>query len=268
VRDSWDARVRRAEALAGHPGAAQAMIAFYAGVLRLQRGVYEALERQPPSGDAAVDLERALFAVPQLTAFVQQRGPELLARESHVVLQRGAYVETMLAPFWRDRPDTQFFAKTLLQPYAQWLIAHGLPVPEADRPRTGIRCPRCGGRPQLSILLGAGTPGGAIAQGAAALESGGRQLQCANCLGCWPLGRVRCASCGEEDEAKLGYFQSEQLPHLRLDSCNTCRRYLKTIDLGRDGLAVPVVDEVAGVALDAWAADRGYEKIELNLVGM
>jgi len=233
------------------------MIAFYAGVLRLQRGVYEALERRPPSGDAAVDLERAVFAVPQLTAFVQQHGPELLARQSQIVVQRGAYVETMLAPFWRDRPDTQFFAKAVLQPYAQWLIAHGLPVPEADRPRAGIRCPGCGGLPQLSIL----TEG-------AALESGGRQLQCANCLGCWPLGRVRCASCGEEDEAKLGYFRSEALPHLRLDSCNTCRRYLKTIDLGRDGLAVPIVDEVAGVALDAWAADRGYEKIELNLVGM
>ena len=60
-----------------------------------------------------------------------------------------------------------------------------------------------------------------------------------------------------------------QLPeHRGVDSCDTCRRYLKTIDLGRLGLAVPIVDEVAGVTLDAWATEHGYEKMELNLVGM
>jgi formate dehydrogenase maturation protein FdhE len=29
-----------------------------------------------------------------------------------------------------------------------------------------------------------------------------------------------------------------------------------------------VVDEVAGGLLDVWAAERGYRKIELNLLGM
>jgi formate dehydrogenase maturation protein FdhE len=43
---------------------------------------------------------------------------------------------------------------------------------------------------------------------------------------------------------------------------------LKTIDLGRLGLAVPLVDEVAGATLDVWARSHGYEKIELNLVGL
>ena len=55
---------------------------------------------------------------------------------------------------------------------------------------------------------------------------------------------------------------------LRVDACDTCRRYLKTIDLTRLGIAVPVVDEVAGAPLDLWALERGYEKIELNLVGL
>ena len=51
-------------------------------------------------------------------------------------------------------------------------------------------------------------------------------------------------------------------------ACDTCRRYLKSIDLTRLGTAVPIVDEVAGASLDLWALQHGYEKIELNLVGL
>ena len=43
---------------------------------------------------------------------------------------------------------------------------------------------------------------------------------------------------------------------------------MKSVDLSRLGLAVPLVDEVAGAPLDLWARERGYEKIELNLVGL
>ena len=55
---------------------------------------------------------------------------------------------------------------------------------------------------------------------------------------------------------------------MRVDACDSCRHYLKSIDLGRLGLAVPLVDEVAAAALDLWALEHGYEKIELNLVGL
>ena len=34
-----------------------------------------------------------------------------------------------------------------------------------------------------------------------------------------------------------------------------------------DGRAVPLVDEVAAVALDLWATEHGYKKIEPNLMG-
>jgi formate dehydrogenase maturation protein FdhE len=34
-----------------------------------------------------------------------------------------------------------------------------------------------------------------------------------------------------------------------------------------DGLAVPLVDEVASVPLDLWAAEHGYKKLEANLMG-
>jgi len=93
-------------------------------------------------------------------------------------------------------------------------------------------------------------------------------LQCGTCFTTWPFRRVLCVHCGEDDERKLGYFHSDVFDHLRVDACETCRHYVKSVDLTRLGLAVPIVDEVAGAALDVWAHERSYEKVELNLVGL
>ncbi len=101
----------------------------------------------------------------------------------------------------------------------------------------------------------------------AASDGGGRRLLCATCLTAWPFRRLRCAYCGEEDEHKLSYFRGEA-DHLRVEACESCRRYVKTVDLTRLGLAVPIVDEVAGAPLDLWAREHGYDKIELNLLGL
>jgi FdhE protein len=79
---------------------------------------------------------------------------------------------------------------------------------------------------------------------------------------------LRCPHCGEENERRLGYFHSPEFDHVRVEVCDTCRRYLKRIDLTRLGIAVPLVDEVASAPLDAWATEHGYVKIELNLIGL
>jgi len=126
-------------------------------------------------------------------------------------------------------------------------------------PRAGNRCPFCGGAPQLSLFRGGSDP---------ALQGGSRALQCATCLTTWPFRRILCAQCGEEDERKLEYFESPTFDHIRVEACDTCKHYLKGIDLTRLGVAVPIVDEVAGAPLDAWACEHGYFKIELNLVGL
>jgi FdhE protein len=77
-----------------------------------------------------------------------------------------------------------------------------------------------------------------------------------------------CAACGEEQPTHLGYFQSDEYPHVRIETCDSCKRYIKGVDLTRLGLAEPLVDDVATAALDLWAVEKGYTKIELNLVGL
>jgi FdhE protein len=77
-----------------------------------------------------------------------------------------------------------------------------------------------------------------------------------------------CPNCGEEDKDKLPVYTAEEFSHIRVESCDTCRVYLKAIDLTKNGRAVPEVDELASVVLDLWAAEHGYTKLQPNLFGM
>jgi FdhE protein len=57
-------------------------------------------------------------------------------------------------------------------------------------------------------------------------------------------------------------------PHIRVEECQNCKSYLKAIDLREDGLAVPMVDEIASVELDLWADENGLRKLQRNLLGL
>ena len=260
MHESWDTRIERATQLAAHDEAARPLLLFYAQVLGLQRDCDRTLQRYDGrlSGSLERDLEVLGRCVPPILRAMTTIGPAPLAEEAQRMLAAGgAAIDSMLVVGWRAPSDRTFFPKTVLQPYAQRLA--GIPVRPVDRglPPGERVCPFCGGAPQLSILHSTGDADG-----------GGRMLLCATCFTTWPYRRLRCAHCGEEDEPRLGYFHSPAFDHLRVDVCDTCKRYLKTVDLTRLGVAVPVVDEVAGAPLDVWARDRGYEKIELNLVGL
>lgn len=75
-------------------------------------------------------------------------------------------------------------------------------------------------------------------------------------------------NCGEEDKEKLPVYIAGGLDYVRVEACESCHAYLKSVDLTKDGFAVPVVDEIATVALNLWADEHGYVKIETNLLGM
>jgi FdhE protein len=97
-------------------------------------------------------------------------------------------------------------------------------------------------------------------------EGGQRSLICSFCLAEWEFRRLLCAGCGEQDPAKLPVYAAEELPHVRVDACDSCKSYIKTVDLTKSGLGEPVVDEIASVALDLWAQMRGYAKLQVNLL--
>ncbi len=261
MQELWEARIQRADQLASQSTGAKELLTFYAALLRAQQKIYEDLRRRQnwlPSGRLEQDLKILRTLMTGLLATVEAQGPAALASEAQGLRQAGeTELDTLLLDYWRAPSDTQFFAKAFLQPWAQWLAETGTKLPEQNAEASANRCPFCAGRPQLAFLRA--EPGA---------EGGNRYLVCATCLTIWPFRRVVCAHCGEERSAKLGWFHAPEFDHVRIEACDTCRHYLKGVDLTRLGLAVPLVDEVAAAALDLWAREQGYTKIELNLVGL
>jgi FdhE protein len=261
ISDSWDRRIRRATDLAADRGPSATLLAFYARVLTCQRAIHDAVRGRPLTGTLTHDVYLLREAGAALLRDVAEHGPEMLAVEAHGLARSDrSALESILLSYWGDPSDRRFFPKAILQPYAQRLAETGVKPIGRTSVAMDNRCPSCGGAAQLSILeAGAGVT---------VIDGGSRQLLCATCLSRWTFGRIRCPACGEEDERKLVHFQSPEFDHVRVDACESCRHYLKSVDLGRLGLAVPLVDEVASGALDLWARDQGYQKIELNLVGL
>lgn len=118
---------------------------------------------------------------------------------------------------------------------------------------TGPLCPLCYSRPQAAVLRPEG-------------DGAKRLLLCSFCLTEWNFRRVVCPACAEENKDKLPRYSAADFPYVRVEACDTCKTYLKSVDLSVHGLAVPVVDEIAAAPLDLWAVDHGYSKIEPNLV--
>jgi formate dehydrogenase maturation protein FdhE len=64
------------------------------------------------------------------------------------------------------------------------------------------------------------------------------------------------------------FAEADVLPHLRADGCESCHRYLITVDLRKEPIAVPLVDELAALPLDLYVQARGFTKIVPNLMGI
>lgn len=258
----WDKQIERADYLATQSSGSKELLTFYAQLLRAQKEIYESLRSSRdwlPSGDLESDLPMLQSLTNGLLDSVARHGPASLSEEARTL--RAAEPDVIareLLEHWRSPSDTQFFAKSILQPFVRWLAETGTPPAGRELAGGERTCPFCGGKPQVSFLQSKESNA----------ESGTRDLLCANCLCSWEFRRVVCANCGEEQPAKLGYFHSPEFDYVRVEACDSCKHYLKAIDLTRFGHAVPLVDEIYSAPLDLWAREHGYTKIELNLVGV
>lgn len=255
----WATRIDRARELQRQLPAAADLLRFYLTVLQFQRELARTPVREIVSGlvlREQIDVSLAVGRLPALLALIAESAPEILAAHAKALQKAGPerlhelFQHALSSPASVQGETDNFFARACLQPLAENLQSQLPRDPDYAAPL----CPACGGFPQLSVLRPEG-------------EGALRWLQCSFCLREWLFRRIVCPWCGEEDKEKLPYYSAQECPYVRVEACDSCRRYLKAVDLSVDGRAVPIVDEVALAVLDVWAADHGYTKIAQNLMG-
>lgn len=245
---SWDQKIARAQKLSTGDSSAKDMLAVYTKVAGFQKQINQSL-----NGVEHVDVRSLLRFLPQLHVLIKQLNSAPLEKAAaELGDQPGPWGELLLQHWEQDSegfsPAKSFLAYTLLQPYAEHVTSRM----NLSCENTVTQCPACGNPAQLSVLR-------EYNNGAK------RSLVCCLCSSEWEFRRVLCPECGEQHKDKLPVFSAEEIPQARIEACDTCKSYIKCIDMTRDGHAIPPVDDLATLPLDLWAQEQGYTRHHPNM---
>lgn len=105
-------------------------------------------------------------------------------------------------------------------------------------------CPVCGGSPALAVLR----------------DEGVRSLLCGFCGHEWKTSRIYCPFCENRNHKTLCYFFSDEEKDYRVNVCEECKKYLKTVDTRKMTYPFcPMVEQIATLHLDLLAREQGLE---------
>jgi FdhE protein len=257
---SWRKRIGRAEELTVQYPFAAELLDFYGHLARFQESLSLRLDRAPAGGFSdPLEADLLLDGSEPFLLMAEKYGPSRLADVARRLLSTEMHSgwfdllnATWSATEHMPSEPQDFLARAFLQPLAERVRLHH----PAPRGGAGNRlCPFCQRKPGAGVLR---------PQGDGALRS----LLCSFCFAEWDFRRIACANCGEENNKKLPVYIASEFPHVRVECCDSCKTYIKSVDLTKSGHADPVVDEIASASLDLWAQERAYAKLHLNLLGL
>ncbi len=241
------------------------MLGFYVHVVRFQEDSHRQWSKVLQSPEASLSRDLAAAELSELSSrfesflfLAEASGPEALAELSQEMRARGRdFWSVLLQAAWtasaHSPSDAQrLLALAFLQPYAEQLRSRA-----ALRPTQSAYalCPFCNRKPALGVLRQMG-------------DGGARSMICSFCMAEWEFRRIVCPGCGEENDKKLAVFTANEFDYIRVECCDACNIYIKSIDLTKNGHAEPLVDEMASAPLDLWAREHGYAKLQNNLLGI
>ena len=86
-------------------------------------------------------------------------------------------------------------------------------------------------------------------------------LICSLCGYSWKGIRMRCPFCETEDQKAHRYLFVEGDNTVRIDVCDACKKYIKTIDSRNMGQKIfPLLEHMGTLHLDILAQQEGYER--------
>ncbi len=260
VASEFERRAARAELLARSAPAAEEPLRFTAGLSRAQARLAAALEalhaEEPLTGHADEDVDRFLESTAIVTRYAAESGPVALSEDACSRRQDlPSTARARLLVYWEGgRPSSEdYLSRAILRPYVELLRLARVAL---DRVQRQGACPLCGGAPWV-----------AARREGSLMEGAKRMLVCALCGGEWQFGRILCPSCLEQNPERLPSFSVDAHPTVRLEACETCHRYVKSIDLSEDARPIPEVDDLVSISMDLWALEKGFERIEPGIAG-
>ena len=104
-------------------------------------------------------------------------------------------------------------------------------------------CPVCGSAPEISLFE----------------ENGKRFMVCGFCGYKWASRRIYCPFCENSDHETLRYIEIEGEEEHRVDLCEKCKKYIKTINVTKTtGRVYPSLENQATTYIDLYIEDMGY----------
>ena len=129
-------------------------------------------------------------------------------------------------------------------------LATQLDAASVQPPAEGV-CPVCGGAPVSSLIVGW------------TQASKARYCACSMCGTLWNHVRIKCTACSATDG--IAYYTIEEgSKTIGVETCTTCRSYIKHMQQHEDSHLDPVADDVASYALDLLAREQDFRRAGLN----
>lgn len=197
----------------------------------------EGLRPLQPAGETAQTTLDRLFA----SGWMTPSNVETLLND--LIADGEACIQQVSSATSADPDSLAFLLHTVLSPLCKKKAAPYQALVQTVAWRRGI-CPICGSEPSMARLTH---------------DNGRRVLACSLCHTEWTFDRLRCPFCNSREQPQLRYFTVNGDEAHRVDCCDRCHHYLKTVDervLGRP--ANLPVEDVITTHLDTVAREQGY----------
>lgn len=169
---------------------------------------------------------------------------------------------TTIAKWAEQTPEApaalNFLVRAALEPslssavtaLVDWLGQNGI--------NTAIRqtgtCPVCGNLPYILELKE---------------KEGFRFAVCSLCRHEYRIRRLACPVCDNSDPETLKFFTVPEEPGFRVETCDQCKTYTKTIDFRNlDRKPLPSLNDLESLTLDFLATEQGYSRATLSVWGI
>jgi len=169
---------------------------------------------------------------------------ELLRRHSDE-----AYLNTIAEDFDIEKAILLFLIHASIQPSLNVNVENFKDQVDLKNRLRGY-CPICGSPPQISELK----------------DEGKRFFLCSFCRFQWPSERLKCPFCETTEHEKLQYLYEEGREAYRVDICDNCKQYIKTVDSRKLDYEPDLpLEDIITIHLDILASEKGYKRAVPNL---